>query len=181
MRVYIRLLLFTGIRASEGVALEWGDIDFAQSKVTISKQVTTEGKIGTTKTETSNRMLKVEARTMEVLKQWRLYQSRAYLKLGKPRPTYLFTSFGGQTPRTGDEVGKAFRVIADKLGLKDVSLHTLRHTHTSHLINAGVPYKQVQERLGHETIKITLDIYSHLSKKSEAQLIDLLTTYDSIR
>ena len=50
--------------------------------------------------------------------------------------------------------------------LPQVGFHGFRHSHASLLLNADVPYKEIQERLGHASIKMTMDTYSHLSKEN---------------
>ena len=62
-----------------------------------------------------------------------------------------------------DSVTHAFKRIARRVGLTDVSLHDSRHTHASLLLKQGVHPKVVQERLGHSSISITLDLYSHVA------------------
>jgi integrase len=57
----------------------------------------------------------------------------------------------------------------EKAGIKDASLHTLRHTHASHLISNGVPITVVSERLGHADVNITLSIYSHMLPTDDAR------------
>ena len=61
-----------------------------------------------------------------------------------------------------------------KLGLKNIRLHDFRHSHASLLINEGINIVAISKRLGHESIKITLDTYSHLMDGSEDKLISVL-------
>ena len=65
-------------------------------------------------------------------------------------------------PMLPSTVTKAFRRIADKAGLHGVRLHDLHHTHGSLMLQAGVHPKIVSERLGHASVNITLDTYSHV-------------------
>ena len=73
----------------------------------------------------------------------------------------VFSNIVDGTPLKPHTVSQAFRRITQRLGLS-VRLHDLRHTHASVLLLAGVHPKAVQERLGHASIAITLDTYSHL-------------------
>ena len=66
-------------------------------------------------------------------------------------------------PMLPDTLSHAFRKIAQRAGLNGVRLHDLRHTHASLLLRQGVHPKIVQERLGHSTIAVTLDTYSHIT------------------
>lgn len=66
---------------------------------------------------------------------------------------------------------------AKKLGLPAIRLHDLRHSHASMLINIGTPPKVVQERLGHASIQMTLDLYSHLYPDKQKDVADRLSQY----
>ncbi len=67
-----------------------------------------------------------------------------------------------------DTVTKAVRRIAKKAGLKDVSLHTLRHSHGSQLLSAGVPLPAVSKRLGHTNVYVTATVYAHALTSDES-------------
>ena len=62
-----------------------------------------------------------------------------------------------------DTVTHAWLKLARKVGLKDIHLHSARHSHASLLLRQGVHPKVVQERLGHSSIQVTLDTYSHVA------------------
>lgn len=64
---------------------------------------------------------------------------------------------------------------AEKAGLPRIRIHDLRHSHASMLINKGIPPKVIQERLGHASIKVTLDVYSHLYANQQADLARFLS------
>ena len=66
-----------------------------------------------------------------------------------------------------DSLSHAFTRIADRAGIAGVTLHGLRHSHASLMLEVGVSMKEVQERLGHSTINVTANIYSHVSTKME--------------
>jgi integrase len=67
------------------------------------------------------------------------------------------------TPITPNAVTHAWIRLANRIGLRDIRLHDTRHTHASLMLKHGVHPKVVQERLGHSTILITLDTYSHVT------------------
>ena len=83
--------------------------------------------------------------------------------LGKPLTDedFVFVHPDG-TPLDPSTVSHAFNKIIQKAGLPHIRLHDLRHTHASLLLQAGVRPKIVQERLGHSSIRVTLDTYSHV-------------------
>ena len=66
------------------------------------------------------------------------------------------------------------RIIHYELGMMDYDYHSLRHTHATMLIENGAPIKDVQHRLGHKSVQVTLDIYSHVTVKMQNQTIDVL-------
>ena len=66
------------------------------------------------------------------------------------------------------------RVVHYKLGYKKFDYHSLRHTHATMLIENGAPIKDVQHRLGHKSIQVTLDIYSHLTRKMQIKTLNIL-------
>ncbi|MDU4952769.1 MAG: tyrosine-type recombinase/integrase [Clostridium sp.] len=67
-----------------------------------------------------------------------------------------------------------FRVIHYDLGIKELDYHSLRHTHTTMLLNEGANVKMVQERLGHKKVEITLEIYNHVTDKMRKDAIEIL-------
>ena len=74
---------------------------------------------------------------------------------------FVFTNADGN-PMDPEKVTKAFAKLMKNTGLKGVRLHDLRHTHASLMLKAGVNPKVVSERLGHASVNITLDTYSHV-------------------
>jgi integrase len=82
---------------------------------------------------------------------------------------------GDGRPLNREEVTRAFKRLAQKAGVRPLSLHKLRHRHATLLLAANVHPKVVSERLGHATVGITLDTYSHvLPNLQEARKIDAL-------
>ena len=79
----------------------------------------------------------------------------------------VFTWEGGR-PMLPDSISHSFAKVVRRLGLGGVRLHDLRHTHASLMLREGVHPKVVQERLGHSTISVTLDTYSHTTPGLQA-------------
>jgi integrase len=75
---------------------------------------------------------------------------------------YVFTSPNGGPLRRGNFRGRVWRPATARAGLEGLRWHDLRHTHVAFLIAAGVQVKAIQSRLGHSSIKTTLDTYGHL-------------------
>ncbi|MEE9598041.1 MAG: tyrosine-type recombinase/integrase, partial [Acidiferrobacterales bacterium] len=101
---------------------------------------------------------------LEALKAHKVEQSKIRLLLG---PDYrkdldlVFPAWDG-SPWSPDSVSHMFKRLAKKLGYHDITFHGLRHTHASHLLKQNVHMKIASERLGHSSINITMDLYSHL-------------------
>jgi integrase len=75
-----------------------------------------------------------------------------------------------------DSVTAKACLIAKKAGLKDTSIHTLRHSHGSQLLSAGVPLPTVSKRLGHSSVHVTATVYSHALAKDERAAADAWET-----
>jgi integrase len=91
----------------------------------------------------------------------------------------IFSDLNGK-PMLPDTVSHAWTKMAQRTGLKGVRLHDARHTHASLLLKQGVHPKIVQERLGHSSIAITLDTYSHVApglQEAAAVKFDELVKY----
>ena len=178
MRVFMYLLLYTGLRTGEALALNWQDIDFVNLKLAISKTTLRNREIQlTTKTEAGVRTIALDKHTTAVLNKWRLYQAEEFMKLGKSRPDLIFVPYGKDLPIGYGEALKDATRIYQENNLPELGLHGLRHTHASLLLNARIPYKEIQMRLGHESIKVTIDKYGHLYEETQKQLLEDFTAY----
>ncbi|MDH5327985.1 MAG: site-specific integrase [Gammaproteobacteria bacterium] len=158
----------TGLRRGELVGLKWKDIDLETSGVTVSRSIQqTKGKveIKKPKTESSKRTVTIPSIAMEALQTHRIEQNKQRLKLGKiyQNEDWVFAKPDGSLWKP-DSLTQAFRKLISDSGLPKVRFHDLRHSHASQLLKKGVHPKVAQERLGHSSIAITLDLYSHLLK-----------------
>lgn len=98
------------------------------------------------------------------------------LKLGSPNQQLVFPTSSGSVldyQRLRKPLQQTFKVA----GLHDIGFHGFRHSHASLLLNAGVSYKEIQTRLGHASIKMTMDIYSHLEQEKEVEAVELFSKY----
>ena len=155
----------TGLRRGELVGLKWADIDWEAAQLAVRRSVeeTRKGvRFKPTKSKQA-RTVQLSVHALEVLRKHRVAQGRERLKVG-PKYNVLDLVF----PREDGSVwepesfGKAFVNLVKRAKLGHVRLHDLRHSCASILLKAGVHVKVVSERLGHSTIAITLDLYSHL-------------------
>jgi integrase len=156
----------TGMRRGELLALKWDDIDLPAGQVSIRRGLTAAGAEvheGTTKSGHA-RTIAIDPETVALLKSHSAAQAQERLRAGELwfETGRVFADELGESLRPG-KVSQTFDRRVRRAGLGPLRLHDLRHTHASHLLQAGVHPKVVQERLGHSSIAITLDIYSHLA------------------
>ena len=159
--------LATGARLGELLALRWSDIDSTSGTLRITRSAQRLPKQGIVfhapKTHRSIRPIALSPITLRVLKSHRVAQSEQRLVAGNAWADHdlIFANALGQ-PLDGTAVTKRFQKIAGGAGLGHVRFHDLRHTAATLMLSAGTHPKVVSERLGHATINITLDTYSHV-------------------
>ena len=159
------LASMTGARRGELLALEWSDVDFVNKRRSIRGTLSCVGyklEVTRPKTKTSTRSIDLDPKTSAMLQEHHRQQAEEWLASGRSgaRPSLLFTQDGGFIHP--DSFSKVFSNLVSKSGLPLLRLHDLRHTHASLLLLAGEHPKVVQERLGHSSIIVTMDLYSHL-------------------
>lgn len=159
--------VYTGLRRSELLGLRWCDIDLdlaTLSVVQTLKQLKNRQYVfETTKTKYGRRRVALSPSLAILLREHRAKQEDARKLLGKPmEPIDLVFSHPDGAPLRPNSLTRAFRRIARSLGLDGVRLHDLRHAHATLMLQKGIHPKIVSERLGHSSIAITLDTYSHV-------------------
>ncbi|SJZ49413.1 Site-specific recombinase XerD [Pilibacter termitis] len=180
-KAYFYLLAHTGIRPSEGLAMSWQDVDFTSGTIRITKTLNRKAKLeDSPKTKKSNRTLLLDTTTLQTLKKWKLFQSKEKLKLGVGRANLIFCPIHEESYLFHNTVRNFAKRIFRENGLNDIGLHGFRHTYATMLLSADVPYKIIQERLGHENITMTMNTYSHLEQSKEKQAILLFENYMSL-
>lgn len=169
-----KLLLATGCRISEALALEWSDIDLDNALVHITKTLNRHKQTNSPKSKSSIRTLDIDQGTVKMLKEYKRRQTKEAWKIGQ-REKVVFSDFINDYP-CSQALADRLRRRLRKLGLPNILFHGLRHTHASLLLNSGIPYKELQHRLGHSQISMTMDIYSHLSKESAKKAVSFYET-----
>lgn len=164
------LLATTGVRRGEALGLRWSDVDLDRGTISVSQTVTTVGHrvvISPPKTDRSRRRLVLDPDTVRVLAEHRRAQDRDRALLSTtPSTTVQTTGLVFSEPDGGpihpDSVTRRFKTLGRQSGLPELrGPHDLRHTWASLALAAGVHPKVVSDRLGHSTIAITIDTYSH--------------------
>ena len=159
--------VYTGLRRSELLGLRWKAVDLDMATVSVV-QIMHHLRDGRTifqepKTAKGRRLVSLPPSAVLALRAHRERQEAERASLGlRFSPEDLVFCHPDGSPFLPDTVTHAFRKIADRVGLRGVRLHDLRHTHASLMLRQNVHPKVVQERLGHATISTTLDIYSHV-------------------
>jgi integrase len=155
----------TGLRRGELLGLDWDAVDLDAGRLAITRTLI-EGKgaprFSEPKTKRGRRSVALDAGTVEALREHRERQLDERLAWGAAYRDHglVFCREDG-TPIWPRTFSRFFDHHVRDAGLPKIRLHDLRHTHATLALEAGVHPKVVQERLGHATIAITLDTYSH--------------------
>lgn len=180
--VLFQLLAYSGMRKGEALALTWRDINFTTNEIRINKAIS-RGKnnalyVKTTKTGIA-RTIKMDLKTMAILKKWKKQQREDYLALGfnTSQPKQLVFSNENNEFLQPTKPRKWLQLILTKYNLATITTHGFRHTHCSLLFEAGVGIKEVQDRLGHSDVQTTLNIYAHVSEKAKDEAINKLENF----
>ena len=154
------LLFYSGMRVGELLALNAGDFNFSKNKISITKSlmhVTKE--ITTPKTECSIRVIEMPSGVMQEVK--------SYIEKLEEVPSPLFKV-------SSLTLLQALKRYAKQAEVKEICLHDLRHSNASFLIHVGIPITTISKRLGHKSPNITLAVYSHMYRESDAQAAKFL-------
>ena len=169
------LLGTTGLRLGEALGLLWSDIDFSGGRLVVNRALQRQPSVGYVfvepKTARSRRTVYLAAGTVTALVEHRRRQVEDQLAAGPHwnNTGLVFASPVGR-PVDGTWTAKWFHRALDQAALPRIRIHDLRHTAATHLLNRGVHPKVVQELLGHSTISLTLDTYSHVAPALHAEV-----------
>lgn len=169
-----KFLLATGCRINEALALSWSDIDLDNAVVHITKTLNYKQETNSPKSKTSLRNVDIDQATVSMLKQYRLRQTKEAWKIGKSE-SVVFSDFIHEYPNNRT-LQTRLRTHFKRAKVTNIGFHGFRHTHASLLLNSGIPYKELQHRLGHSTLSMTMDIYSHLSKENAKKAVSFYET-----
>lgn len=169
-----KFLLATGCRINEALALSWSDIDLENAVVHITKTLNYKQETNSPKSKTSLRDIDIDQATVSMLKQYRLRQTKESWKIGKSE-SIVFSDFIHEYPNNRT-LQTRLRTHFKRAKVTNIGFHGFRHTHASLLLNSGIPYKELQHRLGHSTLSMTMDVYSHLSKENAKKAVSFYET-----
>lgn len=171
-RVLLHLLLGTGLRPSEGVALMWGDVDFKAKKLHVMRAGEEDGTIGPCKSESGQRVITISDYLVSMLKEWK--------PKGAKKNDLIFPSRWGNLKRVSN-LGDAFKLLLRKVGLdEDHSLYDLRHTHASLMWQATRDVKAISNRLGHSSEAFTLKQYIWMREADDEACADAMQAFANV-
>ncbi|WAH34998.1 site-specific integrase [Alicyclobacillus dauci] len=164
--VAFTLAVTTGMRRSEILGLKWDDIDFEQAQIHVQRSLKIENGekvVSEVKTSSSRRTIVLFDEDVERLREHRKKQLEQRMKVGPGfNPENLvFVRADGSSIRPTN-FSRDWTVFLKKNNLPHIPLHSSRHTHATLLLALGIHPKVVQERLGHSSIRVTMDLYSHI-------------------
>lgn len=196
---YWALLLTGGLRPGEALGLLWKDVDLKGGKVHVRRSLTRLGMKGwrltEPKTDRARRVVPLPEVTVRALKEWKMTQAKERLKLGAEYEDHglVFTTEFGKPLDGANLNNRNFRRIMAEAELGEWELHKkgdeegqkkrflpahrvydLRHTCATLLLKAGENPKVVSERLGHASITLTLDTYSHVLPDMQEAAVEKL-------
>ena len=158
--------IFTGARQGELFALTWDKINFVEGYMKIDKRVHNKT-ISTPKTRSSNRKINLPDEVIRVLKEWRLRCPHSEMNLVFPNENGGFLDRHNVRKRN-------FNPVLRRAGVNEIRFHDLRHTFASLLLANDAHPKYVQDQMGHASIKITMDTYSHLLPEAHKKGVETL-------
>lgn len=160
--------IFTGLRASELRGLRWQDVDLDARAIHVRQRADRFHDIGAPKSEAGERTVPTTPIVINTLREWKLRCPKSDLDL-------VFPNGKGKVESYSNIVKRGYLPTLAKVGIVDryTGLHSLRHFYASWCINQqqdgglGLPAKAVQERLGHSSIALTMDVYGHLFPRGD--------------
>jgi len=164
------LLLNSGIRLGEALAIQWEDINWETDELSINKSYDAKYGLGKTKTENSERVIKLNGSTMQVLQQHHSAQLEQQTQLPKHwnNKGIVFATDIGTHFNRSNIFNRHFSKICKSGEITDFRLHDLRHTFASISLSNGVPVVDVSHYLGHADTGVTLETYTHYVPKPES-------------
>ncbi|NQK93871.1 site-specific integrase [Streptococcus suis] len=183
-KIICNTLLASALRINELLALDIHDLVIETNEIIVNKTLMwkkadkmlgTKGEVickPTPKTDAGNRQVAVPKNVIEDLINFHLEMNDYFRKHGLPESDHIFPTIYGNYMCDRNERTTLQKRLKEA-SLPDYGFHLFRHTHASMMLNAGMNWKELQVRMGHKSIKTTMDIYAELSPKSQTQAVDI--------
>jgi integrase len=160
------LAITTGLRRGELLGLRWRDVDLEHGVLRVGHALVREGgryRLGETKTKRGHRSIRLTSQAVSALGVHRKRQLEERMRLASLYEDHdlIYATQKGTPLNPENLVKRSFKPLLKRAGLPEIRFHDLRHTCATLLLGRGVHPKLVQELLGHATIAMTLDTYSH--------------------
>jgi integrase len=165
LKNFIGILLFTGMRSGELLALQWNDVNFETETITINKTIAS-GIINSAKTKSSEREIEIIDKAKEFFKDQK--------SLTGLKNSFVFLNTQGKHYGTNSQLNHKYRKLLNEIGIKKRTLHNTRHTFASIMLNNGIDPFWVSNMLGHSNMQVTLKIYAHYMPKQEKMCLPFL-------
>lgn len=169
--VLYKTLLATGCRIGEALALEWSDIDLKKGVISISKTLNRYQETNTPKSKAGLRKIDIDKATVSLLKQYKKRQQVQSWQLGRSE-SIVFTPFTTKYAYAC-LLRKRLQGHFKAAGVPYISFHGFRHTHATIMLYAGIEAKDLQYRLGHSNISMTLNTYVHATKEGAKKAVSI--------
>lgn len=174
----IMFLLYTGVRSCEMLGLSWSDVDFDRRQIFIRRNLSDVGGkhfLTTPKSKKSKRIITMNSTVFNILKLQKKYQMELMMMLPSfEHPEMVFTSsLGNYKDRCS--LNTSLRRKLKGTGFEFLTLHKLRHSNATLLLNSGVDLKIVSEHLGHSDVSTTANIYVDIldsTRKKTAEILE---------
>ncbi|GGE34552.1 tyrosine-type recombinase/integrase [Streptococcus himalayensis] len=172
--VLYKFLLATGCRIGEALALEWSDIDLKNGTVNVTKTLNRYLETNTPKSKAGLRNVEIDKATVSLLKQYKKRQQLHAWQLGRTE-TVVFSVFTNKYAHAC-LLRKRLQQHFKSAGVPDISFHGFRHTHATIMLYAGIEAKDLQYRLGHSNISMTLNTYVHATQEGAKKAVSIFET-----
>lgn len=169
--IWQRLIIATGVRRAELLALQWRDVDLDAGRLHVRNSMRHGGERAGTKTAASKRTVTLDELTAQALRAWHVKCLERAMAVGAKVPADGYVMSEDPQCRTTvalNSVTQRQRRLSARVGCPGARTHDLRHAHATMLLEAGVSPRTVADRLGHSRVSTTMDIYGHLLPGADA-------------
>jgi len=171
---FFQTATYTGLRLGELLGVKWGDVDFNSHFINVQRTYR-RGSFGRPKNGKTRRVDMADE--LEATLKWLLnLRKKEALEKGKGEVEELVFHDGTGKPTEQNSIRRIFKRALKKAGLREIRLHSLRHTYASLLLSQGVSPVYVKEQMGHHSISITVDIYGHWIRSGNRDAVNHLST-----